>query len=86
MYDKNNLSVLAYANGFTLWHYITPDVAQKVSAPNYFNTASDMLRVGDMIMVNTDSYTEPSGAVLLINDNRNDIVSVVTMTQTGSVV
>ena len=47
-----NLSVLAYANGFTLWHYKAGTARlDAVSAPNYFAEAADMLTVGDMVMV-----------------------------------
>lgn len=47
-----NLSVLAYANGFTLWHYKAgKDRLEVVVRPNFFADAADMLAVGDMIMV-----------------------------------
>jgi hypothetical protein len=47
-----NLSVLAYTNGFTLWHYKSPAETQaEVGARGYFNDAADMLAAGDMVMV-----------------------------------
>jgi hypothetical protein len=47
-----NLSVLAYANGFTLWHYKAgKDRLEAVAAGNYFADAADMLSVGDIIMI-----------------------------------
>ncbi|MBV8398190.1 MAG: hypothetical protein JOZ58_12660 [Acetobacteraceae bacterium] len=46
-----NLSVLAYANGFTLWHYKTGDERALVEMPGYFADAADMLAVGDMMML-----------------------------------
>ena len=47
-----DLSVLAYANGFTLWHYKAGDEAlSNVSGDDYFADASDMMATGDMIMV-----------------------------------
>jgi hypothetical protein len=47
-----NLSVLAYANGFTLWHYKSAaDAPAAVAAPGYFNDAGDMLTAGDFVMV-----------------------------------
>ena len=47
-----NLSVLAYANGFTLWHYKTGrDVLAKVETRDFFADAADMLAEGDMMMV-----------------------------------
>ena len=49
-YDPKNLSVLAYANGFTLWHYTTLDASSTVGASGYFNLAADMVRVGDLLI------------------------------------
>jgi hypothetical protein len=47
-----NLSVLAYANGFTLWLYKTAsDDQRSVTLPGFFDDASDMLAGGDMMMV-----------------------------------
>lgn len=58
-----DLSVLAYANGFTLWHYRTQDGLAdllecrggKPFAGNdngYFSPAHELLRAGDQITVN----------------------------------
>ncbi len=47
-----NLSVLAYANGFTLWHYkASADDQPLVGNAGFFATAGDMLNAGDMVMV-----------------------------------
>jgi hypothetical protein len=47
-----NLSVLAYANGFTLWHYKSgKDRLEAVTGGNYLADASDMLTAGDLIMI-----------------------------------
>jgi hypothetical protein len=47
-----DLSVLAYANGFTLWHYKTGmDSLADVACDEYFADASDMMAVGDMILI-----------------------------------
>lgn len=47
-----NLSVLAYANGFTLWHYKSgKDRLEAISGNNYLSDAADMLTPGDLIMV-----------------------------------
>ena len=59
-----NLSVLAYAQGFTLWHYranvptlastlVAPASVAEVSAPGFFDNAADMLATGDMLLVST---------------------------------
>jgi hypothetical protein len=47
-----NLSVLAYANGFTLWHYKASEDGQgTVASDGFFADAGDMLAAGDMVMV-----------------------------------
>jgi hypothetical protein len=47
-----NLSVLAYANGFTLWHYKSAkDHLETITSGNYFGDAADMLTAGDLIML-----------------------------------
>ena len=51
-FSVRDLSVLAYANGFTLWHYKTgKDSLDVTSVPGFFTEASDMMAVGDMVMV-----------------------------------
>ena len=47
-----NLSVLAYANGFTLWHYTAgADSLDILDSEGYFASAADMLAPGDIMMV-----------------------------------
>ncbi len=47
-----NLSVLAYANGFTLWHYKAGKARlEAVAEDDFFADAADMLAAGDMVMV-----------------------------------
>lgn len=57
-----NLSVLAYAQGFTLWHYranvpslgatlVQPAAMAEVVADGFFDPALDMLTPGDMVLV-----------------------------------
>jgi hypothetical protein len=51
-FSLRNLSVLAYANGFTLWHYkALPEDRAGIEQPGYFEEAGDMLAGGDMMMV-----------------------------------
>lgn len=48
-----DLSVLAYANGFTHWHYRSPDrLAVILADDRYFAPAATMLRPGDQITLN----------------------------------
>ena len=47
--------MLAYANGFSLWHYNAnahnAHTLATTCAENYFADASDMLSVGDLVMI-----------------------------------
>ena len=51
-FSPRNLSVLAYANGFTLWLYKTgADDQARVATAGFFDEAGDILAGGDMLMV-----------------------------------
>ncbi len=80
-YQSKDLSVLAYANGFTLWHYTTADAATAVDAAGYFNAASTMLRTGDIIVANVDTAAIPKGGLFLVSSNAGGTVDVNDMTQ-----
>ena len=77
-YNSNNLSVLAYANEFTLWHYATID--SSVTTSNYFNSASDMLRVNDLIITNLDTDGTKSTVFYIVTGNTGGVVTVAAFT------
>jgi hypothetical protein len=65
--------VLAYANGFTLWHYRTADRAEELTMPPgaaatgaYFAGADELLREGDQIIVNLQGGNRPALVNLLV--------------------
>ncbi|MCK6417824.1 MAG: hypothetical protein L6Q57_02655 [Alphaproteobacteria bacterium] len=71
-YVSNDLSVLAYANNFTLWHYTTTDAS--VTSAGYFNKASEMMRVNDLIIVNIDTDGTPSTKFYVVTSNTGGVV------------
>ena len=79
-YAAKDLSVLAYANGFTLWHYTTPDPASQVDDTGYFNGASDMLRAGDMLLANTGTGGTPAAGVFVVAANAGGVVNLANLT------
>jgi hypothetical protein len=83
-YAPKNLSALAYANGFTLWHYKTPDQPAEVDTSGYFNDAATMLRAGDFIMANTNTGGEVQGGMFIVTSNTGTIVDVANMADFGS--
>ncbi len=70
----HDLSVLAYANNFTLWHYKTID--SSVTSGGYFNNATDMFHVGDLIIANLDTDGTPSTKLYIVTGNTSGVVSV----------
>ena len=83
-YVAKNLSVLAYSNGFTLWHYSTPDTANTVDTTGYFNPAADMIRVGDIVLANTETGGAAKAGLLLVSSNAGGVVDANDLTQIGA--
>jgi hypothetical protein len=67
-----NLSVLAYAQGFTLWHYKMGAVLLgEAGLPGYFDSAADMMAAGDMVMISGPA----GGKVLVVGHGQGTIVT-----------
>ena len=75
-YLSKNLSVLAYANGFTLWHYTSTDTAADMTGAGYFNGASDLLRANDLVLVNTDTDGSAGARIISIAGVSAGVVSL----------
>jgi outer membrane protein assembly factor BamB len=84
-YRSKDLSALAYANGFTLWHYRTGDLAAEVDNNGYFNAAGRMLRVGGFILLNAGADAAATNGVLVVSANANGVVDVTNLTTFGAV-
>ena len=56
-FQNKNLSVIAYANGFTLWHYISDGKLSGASAGSFFNPVSPLMNTGDIIIINAADTT-----------------------------
>jgi hypothetical protein len=75
-FKASELSVLAYANNFTLWHYTTPDDAAAIGGAGYFNNAVDMLRLNDLLIINIDTDGTPSTKFYIVTANDGASVTV----------
>ena len=54
-FSSCNLTVLAYANGFTLWHYSAgTECLTAASDLEFFDNARDLVSSGDIIMVTSN--------------------------------
>jgi len=56
-FQNKNLSVIAYANGFTLWHYAGAEALATISAGGYFNNVSSLMNTGDIVIINAGDTT-----------------------------
>ena len=73
-YIASDLSVLAYANNFTLWHFTSVDA--DITTGGYFNTAVDMLRVNDLIIANIDTDGSPSTTFYVVTGNDGSTITI----------
>lgn len=73
-YTATDLSVLAYANNFTLWHYATADDA--VTGAGYFDKAANMLQVNDLIIANVDTDGTPATTFYVVTANSGTSVTI----------
>ncbi len=67
MFESKNFSVMAYANGFTLWNYSTEDTSETIRAADYFNATEPFVRPGDMILAVTGKNTAVSAEILFVS-------------------
>ncbi len=75
-YDSKNFSVMAYANGFTIWNYQTADTLSTIKGSNYFDEAAPFIRKGDMIMATTETSGTIGAAILYVSNIADGVVSV----------
>lgn len=75
-FKASDLSVLAYANNFTLWHYTTVDNTATIEGAGYFNNAADMLRVNDLMIINIDTDGTPATKFYIVTGNDGTTVTV----------
>jgi len=55
---NKNLAVIAYANGFTLYHYKSNEPMKDICAPGYFEKIRTLCATGDIIIINASDKTE----------------------------
>lgn len=70
-FQNKNLSVIAYANGFTLWHYAAPETIATISANGYFNSVKTLMNIGDIVIINASDNT----SIKKINITQNNVTT-----------
>ena len=56
-FANKNLSVIAFANGFTLWHYVANEPLSEITEKNYFSPVHTLMNNGDIVIINADKGT-----------------------------
>ncbi|MDR1071443.1 MAG: hypothetical protein LBL21_02270 [Rickettsiales bacterium] len=56
-FQNKNLSVVAYANGFTMWHYAGSEALATISASGFFNGVASLMNTGDIVIANGSDTT-----------------------------
>lgn len=51
-FQSKDLSVIAYANGFTLWHYTSNDTMEDILSAKYFADSCVMFNNNDIMLIN----------------------------------
>ncbi len=70
MFRNKNLSVIAFANGWTLWQYYTKDSLEKVEVDGYFDKINTLCATGDIIIIVAKGQVEKESAIrsILLED------------------
>jgi len=58
------------------WSYVSNDAKAVIDTSGYFNDASDLLKVGDVINTVADKDGTPSYGMFLVNSNTGGVVDV----------
>lgn len=86
-FTASSLTRLAGASGVSLWHYTTADTIATVNTAGYFNDASNMMNVNDVIIAVTSTGGTPVVSHTYVNANSSgtvDVVDGVAITNTDS--
>lgn len=73
-FTRADLTALAYGNGFTLWHYTETGTSRAtMDTSGYFNNASDVLAVGDMMIIRG---SDAGLGLAIVSSNSGGVVDI----------
>ena len=75
-FNVKKFNVHAYANGFTLWTFLTDDTEGDLDEDNYFNDANEMVRKGDMILADINVCEGYCTRIYLVEEIVDGVVEV----------
>lgn len=71
MFRNKDLSVVAYANGWTTWYYRTKDSLETVGKDGYFEPVKSLMKSGDVIYLTLDGNWGSETAIRVISIENN---------------
>lgn len=54
-FENKRLTVIGYANGFTMWHYSASEPMDEIEGKNYFGAIWTLAALGDLFII-TDNH------------------------------
>ena len=70
-FDSENLGVLAYCNGLTMWHYRSEtDGASTIKSNGFFNEAAPVFKLGDLIVFQSSGNNTGLRQVSVLTDTQ----------------
>lgn len=87
-YSVNGLMLVAGSkagNAPQMWTYRTNDAVADVDGSGYFNDASSILKVGDLMFVHSAADSTPAFGFVVVNSNTGGVVDVSSVTAVGAV-
>jgi hypothetical protein len=75
-FTYTNLTNIGYGNGFSIWAYTTTDSAATVDTAAYFDDASDIISIGDLIVLNASTGGTRETGLLTVASNSAGVVDV----------
>ena len=67
MFKNENLSVIAFANGFTVWHYVDRSMKFEDINEKFFSSIYHLCAVGDKFLLSLENYYAEVVVVKLSN-------------------
>tara|TARA_R110001606_G_C15150814_1_gene625728 strand:+ start:244 stop:507 length:264 start_codon:yes stop_codon:yes gene_type:complete len=84
-FNAANLTRLSGASGVSLWHYTSADAIATVNTAGYFNAASNMMNIRDVILiVDTNTPTTNLANVLTNASGTVDISNGTAIVETDA--
>ena len=74
-FNAANLTRMAGASGVSLWHYTSADSIATVNSAGYFNGASSMMNIRDVIIV-VDSNTPTTNLAKVLKNTSAGVVDI----------